>query len=135
MKNIFDLPKFSFEELKLLSPQILAFVGDSVYSLYIRHKLISEKDTKIKDLHSSTTNYVKAKGQSLFLDNIYKSLTDEELQIFKRGRNFKTSNIAKNSTVADYKKATGLECLIGYLYLAENFERLKDILKKCVGEI
>lgn len=132
--SLFNLENLDKNQIKNLNPQVLAFVGDSVYSLYIRQKLAICENVKITELHSLTTNFVKAKGQSNFIENLLPILSEEELAIYKRARNYKTTNIAKNSTVADYKRATGLEALIGYLYLSENFERLNEILLYSVGE-
>ena len=134
MANIFNLNNLDKNEIKNLNPQILAFVGDSVYSLYIRNKLALDNNVKITELHSMTTNFVKAKGQSNFIEKLLPILSEEELSIYKRARNYKTTNIAKNSSVADYRRATGLEALIGFLYLTNNFERLNEILTNSVGE-
>lgn len=134
MNNIFNLTNLDKNEVKNLNPQILAFVGDGVYSLFIRNKLVTNTNVKITELHSLTTNFVKAKGQSNFIEKLLPILTEEELSVYKRARNYKTQNVAKNSSVADYRRATGLEALIGFLYLTNNFERLNEILLNSVGE-
>lgn len=134
MTDIFNLNNLDKNEIKNLNPQILAFVGDSVYSLYIRNKLALDNNVKITELHSMTTNFVKAKGQSNFIEKLLPLLSEEEFAIYKRARNYKTTNVAKNSSVADYRRATGLEALIGFLYLTNNYNRLNEILTNSIGE-
>lgn len=131
MKNLFDLDNFNNESAKIANPQMLAFVGDAVFSLFIRNKIVLENSEKIKELHSKTASLVKASEQSHFLDEILEKFSEEEMAIFKRARNYKTQNIAKNAKVIDYKKATGFEAVLGYLYLTGNIERLKELLKEC----
>ena len=111
-----------------LNPQSLAFVGDAVFSLYIRQRIVLADEVNVNLQHKLTTNYVKASGQSEIIAKISELLTEEELKIFKRARNYKTNNIAKNAKVVDYKRATGLEALIGYLYLTGNNNRLTELL-------
>lgn len=104
-----------------------AFVGDAVWSLFIREKLVREHTLKVNDLHKATTKFVKAKSQSFVIKKL--CLTDLEKEIVKRGRNAKTNNKAKNASEKEYKEATSFECLIGYLKLTENVDRLNLILK------
>lgn len=131
---MFDLENLKNTDAKLLSPQVLAFVGDGVYSLYIRHKVVLTENLKGKDLHTRVVNYVKASGQSNFIDKLLPVLSDDELHVYKRARNHKTLSQSKNANIVDYKRATGLEALLGYLYLSGNMDRLNQILKMCVGE-
>lgn len=131
---MFNFQSIDKLEAKKLSPQILAFVGDGVYSLFIRQKLTLTMKGKCNNLHNLTTNYVKAKGQSNSVEKILPLLKDEELEVFKRGRNYKTNSVAKHSTLIEYKRATGFECLIGYLYLIGQDERLIELLNLCEGE-
>ncbi len=128
--NLKNLTKF---DAKNLNPQVLAFVGDSVYTLFIRTMLTEEFDVKSGKLHTLANEYVKATGQSEVLNKILPILTEEEMDIFKRARNYKTHSVAKNASVVDYKRATGLEGLIGYLYLIGDYSRLNDILNICVS--
>ena len=125
---MFILNNLTDIEIRNLNPQSLAFVGDAVFSLYIRHKIVLADKEKPNDQHKHTTHFVKASGQSDIIKNIENILTEEELKIYKRARNYKTNNIAKNSSVTDYKRATGFEALLGYLYLTNNKERLNEIL-------
>lgn len=113
-----------------LSPVVLAFVGDAVYSLYVREKLTFSSDCKSGELNKLATKEVNAVAQSEFLKNIIDILTEEELAIFKRGRNAKKSTKAKHASVSDYNTSTGFEALIGYLYLTGDFDRLNFILNK-----
>lgn len=123
------------EECLLLNSQELAFVGDSVYTLFIRHMITGNKDIKVNQLHKVANAFVCAGGQSDSIANILPILTNTEIDIYKRGRNYKTANVAKNAKVGDYKRATGFEALLGFLYLTGQNERLKQILKLAVQDI
>ena len=109
---------------------VLAYLGDSVYELYIRNKLIESGIQKVELLQKSATKYVSAKGQANILTYLIDNniLTNEELDIVKRGRNYKRSSHPKNTDIITYKHSTGFEALIGYLYLSNNKERLYEIL-------
>ena len=131
---MFELGTFDEKEARLLNPQVLAFVGDGVYSLYIRHKIVLNGDLKGKDLHDQVTNFVKAKGQSNFIDKLLPLFNETEMSVFKRARNHKTLSQSKNSSIIDYKRATGLEAVLGYLYLIGNTQRLNEILSFSIGE-
>lgn len=111
------------------SPLTLAFIGDAVYELYVRSKLVHDTNTSADTLHKRAVKYVKASGQCDAFDKIEQLLTEEELKAFKRGRNTKTNTKAKNAGLAEYKKATGFEAMIGYMYLKKDTERLNQILK------
>lgn len=113
-----------------VNPIVLAFVGDAVYSLFIREKLIFETDCKTGRLNKLATNSVNACAQSEFIKEILPLLTEEELGVFKRARNAKKSTKAKHATVAEYNAATGFEALLGYLYLTGDFDRLNFLLNK-----
>ena len=131
---MFELNSMDEKSARLLNPQVLAFVGDGVYSLYIRQKIVLAEDIKGKDLHMQVINYVKASGQSNFIDKLLPKLTEVELSVFKRARNHKTLSQSKNANIIDYKRATGLEAVIGYLYLIGNMDRLNEILSLSIGE-
>ena len=122
-----DRPK---EEIELMSPLTWAYIGDAVYELYIRNKLINETNLKPHKLHIEAIRYVKAKSQAEKLNEIYESLTDEEKDIVRRGRNTQNHHLPKNSNVREYMYATAFEALIGYLYLTKQHTRLKEILDK-----
>lgn len=117
------------QEVELMSPLTWAYIGDAVYELFIRNKLINETNLKPHKLHIEAIKYVKAKSQAKKLNEIYEMLTDEEKDIVRRGRNTQNHHLPKNSNVQEYMYATAFEALIGYLYLTKQNERLKDILK------
>ena len=131
---MFNLPIMEEKDARNLDPQVQAFVGDGVYSLYTRHKIFMDEKSKGKNLHSQVTSFVKAKGQSNFIAKIQPILTDTEMAVFKRARNHKTLSQAKNQNIVDYKRATGLEALLGYLYLSGQTTRLNELLEFSVGE-
>ena len=112
-----------------LSPQVMAFVGDAVHTLYIRTKLAETSTAKSHTLHLKTSKEVKASAQAHKMEIIFPSLTEEEQYIYKRGRNAKTGAPAKNASMIDYRIASGFEALLGYLYLTGKYERLLEILK------
>ena len=131
---MFDLEVLDEKNVKNMNPQVLAFVGDGVYSLYIRHRIVSTSDLKGKGLHDLSTHYVKASGQSNFISKLQPMLNETELAVFKRARNHKTLSQSKNAKIVDYRRATGLEAVLGYLYLTGQFDRLNELLKDCIGE-
>ena len=120
------------EEVKMLSPLVWAYIGDSVYELFIRTNLVNNSNAKPHKLHIESIKYVKAGAQANILKKIEDKLTDEEKDIVRRGRNCENHHVAKNSTVADYSYSTGFEALIGYLYLMKQDDRLEEILKYCI---
>jgi len=113
----------------LLNGSALAFIGDAVLSLYVREYLLELGLTKAKDLQETSTKYVSAKAQSKFIQLLLTQnvLSEEELVIYKRGRNHRSDSIAKNADVITYRQATGFEALMGYWYLTQNETRLKQI--------
>ena len=116
-------------EVNLMSPLTWAYVGDCVYELYIRTKLVNETNYKPNKLHIEAIKYVKAKSQADLLLKIQDKLTDEEREIVRRGRNAQNHHLPKNSDVQEYMYATAFEALIGYLYLTKKFKRVKEILQ------
>lgn len=113
-----------------LSPLALAYIGDSVYEVYVRTRIIRENpNLPAHKLHINAINYVKAHAQSNSIHAIADTLTDEETSIFKRGRNAKSPTVPKNADLTDYRYATGLEALIGWLYLMDRKDRLDEIMK------
>lgn len=126
-----DLIKIERDELEvnMMSPLTWAYVGDCVFELYIRTKLINKNNLKPHKLHIECIKYVKAQAQAEYLRNIYNNLTDEEKEIVRRGRNTENHHLPKNCNVQDYMYATAFEALIGYLYLNKKNDRIKEILK------
>ena len=119
-------------DVRLLSPLVWAYVGDSVYELFVRTKLVNKSNAKPHKLHIESIKYVKAKAQADILKKIQDSLTEDEKDIVRRGRNTENHHVAKNSNVADYSQSTGFEALIGYLYLTKQDERLEEVLNMCI---
>ncbi len=113
-----------------LSPVVLAFIGDAVYSLFVREKLVFKSDYKTGELNRLATAEVNAKAQANFIKEILPLLTEEEIAVFKRGRNAKKTTKSKSATVADYNSSTGFEALIGYLYVIGEKERINFLLNK-----
>ncbi len=120
------------EEVKMLSPLVWAYVGDSVYEMFIRVHLVNHSNAKPHKLHMESIQYVKAKAQADTLEKLQDHLTEAEKDIVRRGRNVQNHHIAKNANVADYAMSTAFEALIGYLYLTNQDERLKEILDLCI---
>lgn len=119
-------------DLQTVSMQTLAFIGDAVYNVYIRSYLASLNNAKTGLLHKDSIKYVSAKGQALTIDSIMNFLNEDEINIYKRGRNTNIHSISKNVDIIRYKKATGFEVLIGYLYVKKEKERLDFLIKKCI---
>ncbi|NLC41756.1 MAG: ribonuclease III [Erysipelothrix sp.] len=111
---------------------VLAYIGDAVLSLQVREYLVSKSITQAKTLLKRSILFVSAESQADFMNHLLKTneLSEEELLIYKRGRNHKSSSIAKNADVISYRVATGLEALWGYLYLEQKHERLEQLWKK-----
>lgn len=118
-------------DTKRVNIQVLALVGDAVLSLYIREKLLVQGINNPNKLQQMSIKYVSAKGEANLLDRLIEAnfLTAEELDIVKRGRNYKNSNHPKNTDIVTYKLSTGIEALLGHLYLTDQ-ERLKKILNQ-----
>ncbi len=124
--------KKDFMDVKMLSPLTWAYIGDSVYEMYIRTYLVNKTNLKPHKLHIESIKYVKAKSQADILKKIECILTSEEKDIVRRGRNAENHHLPKNADPADYMYSTAFEALIGYLYLTKQDERLKEILEKCI---
>lgn len=118
-------------DIKQYSALALAFLGDAVYEIHVREKILGKTNAPADVLHKMAVKYVKAAAQCEAFDRIENLLTDEELSAFKRGRNAKTNTKAKNAGLAEYKKATGFEALLGYLHLKGETDRLKELLDAC----
>ena len=119
---------FSKEKAMSLSSIVLAFVGDAVYSLFVRERLAFENDSKTGELNKLSSEIVCAKAQAKRIDELMPILTEEEVAIFKRARNTKKGAKAKNASVAEYNKSTGFEAVIGFLYVTGEYERLNYLL-------
>lgn len=131
--DILENISFDGKDIREFSPLIFAYLGDAVYEVFIRTFVVANNNNvPVFKLHKCSTSYVKAKAQSDIIHKILENLTDDEKDIVRRGRNAKSATIPKNADVTEYKYATGLESLLGYLYLKKDNKRLMEILKMCV---
>lgn len=110
-----------------LSPLTLAFIGDTVFDLFVREKLVCEANRPVKKLHTLAAAQVNAAAQANFVRILTPSLNENELAVLKRGRNAHTNHKAKNASESDYHSATGFEALLGYLYLDGQIERIREL--------
>lgn len=115
------------DRVKQMNPVVLAFVGDAAYTLYVRRRLALSSGCKTGELNALATAKVSAHGQSEALARILPLLTEEEEEIFRRGRNAKKPTKSKNASVAEYVRSTGFEALLGYLYLTGQEERIEEL--------
>jgi ribonuclease-3 family protein len=116
----------------MYNPLVLAYIGDAVYEMFVRTLLASSGSMQVAKLHKKAINYVKAKSQAEILAAIEEMLTPDEQDIVRRGRNTKSATVPKNADIGDYRYATGLEALVGYLYLTGSIDRLMEILDRIV---
>ena len=116
------------EEINQISPVVLAYVGDAVFELALRSYLVREDRKALKDLHNKATQMARAESQACFLKSLLEHLTEEELAVVRRGRNAKSRSFPKRTKVTEYRMSTGLEALLGYLYLKGDLERLEELL-------
>lgn len=126
--------KYSDITVERLHPLVLAYVGDAYFSLYVRTKMLSYEQNKVRVLHTLDAKIVSATMQAVAYKSLESELTEAEISIAKRGRNAK-STVPKSATVADYRSSTGFETLLGYLYLGKNHERLSEIVEKAFAVI
>ena len=124
-------------QIKEINVLVLAYLGDTIYENYVRKHLINQKIANVNDLQQEAVKFVSAKSQAGFLTKMLENgfLTDEEIIIIKRARNYKTTSHPKNCDIVTYKYATGLESLIGYLELENKKERIDEIMNFILGEI
>jgi len=122
--------RFGYEtvDAKQYAPLALAFVGDAVYSLLIRTRLLCEKERTVNHLHKHAADEVKAEAQKELMTAMLPKLTEEEMTVFKRGRNANSHSVAKHASVTDYRIATGFEALIGFLYLEGRTDRIMELV-------
>ncbi|MCK9444826.1 MAG: Mini-ribonuclease 3 [Tissierellaceae bacterium] len=118
----------SAEDIAMLSPLHLAYIGDAVYELLVRTYLLTKK-MPVNQLHKLATKFVKAKSQADIVHDLEDFLTEKEWDIVRKGRNAKSNTMAKNATLIDYKYATGFEALLGYLYVLNMDKRLEEVFE------
>ena len=126
IKELFQLED---TDIRTYSPLTLAYIGDAIYELVIRTILVEKGNTQVNKLNQRANRLVKASAQSEMIEKLKPHLTEEEMAVFKRGRNAKSYTMAKNATMSDYRRATGFEALMGYLYLTEQWERMLELIK------
>ena len=126
IRQVLDLKEV---DIQTYSPLTLAYIGDSVYDLVIKTMIISEGNKQVKKMHQETSHLVQASAQSEMMRELQLILTEEEHAVYKRGRNAKSVSPAKNQSLTDYRRATGFEALIGWLYLKNNWERIMELIK------
>lgn len=115
-------------DVRTYSPLVLAYIGDAVYELVVRAKVVNAGNIQVNKLHKHSSALVKASAQAALVKELEELLTQEERSVYRRGRNARSATMAKNATMIDYRMATGLEALVGWLFLAEEFERLLELL-------
>ena len=116
------------QDIRTYSPLTLAYIGDAIFELVVRTVLVERKNTQAEKLHKAATKIVKAETQALMIEALKEELTEEELAVYKRGRNAKAVTRAKNATMSEYRRATGFEALMGYLYLKGEMERMIKLI-------
>lgn len=126
LKEQFNIPDV---DVRTYSPLTLAYIGDGIYDLIIRSLVVAKGNTRASELHKRTSQIVKAKTQADMAEILLPMLTEEEADIYRRGRNAKSPTMAKNATMSDYRKATGFEALMGYLYLKDELPRMVELVK------
>lgn len=131
LKELFHLED---QDLRSYSPLTLAYIGDGVYELVIRTILVKKGNCPVNRLHKKASSLVKAGAQSAIMEVIEEKLTPEELSVYRRGRNAHSLTMAKHATMADYRRATGFEALMGYLYLKEDYTRMLTLIRMGIGE-
>lgn len=117
------------EKAYRMPPLALAYIGDAVWELAVREFLIAQGETQPRRLHRLAVLRVRAKAQADRLRKITEELSERERDVVRRGRNAKSASVPKSASVADYRASTGIEALIGYVYLAGQQERLKEIMQ------
>ncbi|MBQ0000486.1 MAG: ribonuclease III [Clostridiales bacterium] len=122
------------QDLRSYSPLTLAYIGDAIYELVIRTILVKQGNAPVNQLNSRATKLVKASAQSDIIKVIEESLTEEEHDVYRRGRNAHSGTMAKNATMGDYRRATGFEALMGYLYLKKDYGRMLELIRQGIGE-
>ena len=126
----FEIPDV---DIRTYSPLTLAYIGDCIFELVIRTVVVGKGNARPDSLNRHASRIAKAHTQAVIIEYLEGMLTAEEADIYRRGRNAHSRTMAKNATVADYRKATGLEALAGYLYLTDQFERLLELIKTAVS--
>lgn len=137
-KDLLEQIKTTFackeQDVRAYSPLTLAYIGDAIYDLVIRSVVVERANRSANDLHKKTVRYVKAEAQAAMIVALADELTAEEEAVYKRGRNAKSYTTAKNASIGDYRKATGFEALMGYLYLTNRTDRMLFLIQKGIHQ-
>lgn len=133
LKELKELFELKDQDIRSYSPLTLAYIGDGVYELIIRTILVKKGNCPVNRLHKKASSLVKAAAQSNIMEVIEEKLTPEELSVYRRGRNAHSPTMAKHATMADYRRATGFEALMGYLYLKEEYSRMIMLIRMGIG--
>lgn len=128
LKNLKEVFQLKDMDLRTYSPLTLAYIGDGVYELIVRTVLVKRGNCPVNRLHKQASSLVKAAAQSAMMEVIEPMLTEEEVGVYRRGRNAHSPTMAKHATMSDYRRATGFEALVGYLYLKEDFTRMTELV-------
>lgn len=134
LSNLKELFELEDRDLRTYSPLTLAYIGDGVYELVVRTILVKRGNCPVNRLHKQASGLVKAAAQSAMIEVIEPMLTEEELGVYKRGRNAHSPTMAKHATMSDYRRATGFEALMGYLYLKEDYLRMLELIHAGISE-
>lgn len=122
-------------DVRAYSPLTLAYIGDAVYEMVIRTIIVERANKAANELHKKTVKFVQAGTQAAMIMALQDILTEDELAVFKRGRNAKSNTSAKNASITDYRKATGFEALIGFLYLMDDMDRVLFLVKEGIERV
>lgn len=135
-RDLFNIIKqnMGLDEINIIdySPLTLAYIGDGIYEIIVRTVIVDEANRQVNKIHKAASNLVKAETQAKMIHLIMDDLTEEEVKIYKRGRNAKAVTRAKNASMSDYRTATGFEALMGWLYLTGQSQRMMELIKKCI---
>ena len=129
MADIHKAFAFKDVDIRTYSPLVLAYIGDGIYELVIRSLLVGQGNAQAAKLHKRASALVNAGAQAAMAEKVKEQLTEEELHVFRRGRNANSPTMAKHATMSEYRRATGFEALMGYLYLEGRTERLLELVK------
>ncbi len=122
------IPGMKQADPKASSSIVLAYIGDCVFDLIIKMRVVGRGGRQVHKLHEETSRYVQASAQSFMMRAIQEHLTEEEHAVYRRGRNTRSVSAAKNQSITDYRRATGFEALVGYLYLKKEYKRLVELV-------
>lgn len=135
VESILEGFQLKVPDMKTYSPLTLAYLGDCVYEIIVRTMVVYQGNTAVQKLHKKSSDLVKAHTQSDMINALQDELTEDEMTIYKRGRNAYSATRAKNATMSDYRRATGFEALMGYLYIEKKYERIMQLINLAMERI